>query len=138
MATVRKGLKKVTAAHKAARAAGRTESRVVAAYLEGIAAHAPRRGRRRTPESIQQRLDTIAGGYANVDLFTRLNLSQERMNLEAELERLTVDDGGELADLEAAFVEIAAHYADRKGITHTAWRTVGVPADTLRHAGITR
>lgn len=138
MATARKGPKKVTAAHKAAMVAGRNESRIVGAYLEALAAHAPRRGRRRTPESIQRRLDTIDAEFAEVDMLSRLLLIQERMNLETERERLTADDGRALVECEKAFVEIAAAYAERKGITYTAWREVGVPAEVLHRASISR
>ena len=138
MGTARKGPKNVTAAHKAAMAAGRTESRAVSAYLEAIAAHAPRRGRRRTPETIQRRLEAITVELDEADMLTRLLLTQERFNLETELDRLTTTSDDNLDELEAAFVKIAASYADRKGITHTAWRHVGVPADVLHRAGINR
>ena len=137
MATPRKGPKTVTAAHKAAMATGRAESRTATAYLEALAAHAPRRGRRRTPESIHRRLAAITVELDQADMLTRLLLIQERFNLEAELERITNADDN-FRELEAAFVEIAASYTNRKGITHTAWRHVGVPTDVLHRAGISR
>ena len=40
--------------------------------------------------------------------------------------------------LEAGFVEYAASYATRKGITWPAWREAGVSAEVLRAAGIKR
>ena len=43
-----------------------------------------------------------------------------------------------LQQLEAAFVKAAAAYAKRKSISYAAWREVGVPADVLKRAGITR
>ena len=42
--------------HKAALAAGRNEGRAVRRYLEALEAHKPKRGRKRTPESIEKRL----------------------------------------------------------------------------------
>ena len=38
--------------------------------------------------------------------------------------------------LELGFVEHAASYSDRKGVSYTAWREFGVPASVLRTAGI--
>jgi hypothetical protein len=38
--------------------------------------------------------------------------------------------------LAANFVAYAKSYSDRKGISYTAWRQFGVPADVLRKAGI--
>ena len=32
----------------------------------------------------------------------------------------------------------AEGYGERKGITHAAWRALGVPPDVLRKAGISR
>ena len=33
---------------------------------------------------------------------------------------------------------LAKSYGQRKGITHAAWRSLGVPPDVLRKAGISR
>ncbi len=51
--------KKMTAEHKAALGEGRKHSRAVRSYLEALEANKPKRGRKRTPASIQARLDTI-------------------------------------------------------------------------------
>jgi hypothetical protein len=40
--------------------------------------------------------------------------------------------------LRKAFVKAARPYSKSKGISYGAWREVGVPADVLRDAGITR
>ena len=44
----------------------------------------------------------------------------------------------DISELEDAFVEVAVSYSGRKGITYSAWREVGVPAATLKRAGISR
>jgi len=44
----------------------------------------------------------------------------------------------DLAALEADFVQVAASYSARKGISYTAWRELGVSADVLKRAGISR
>ena len=40
--------------------------------------------------------------------------------------------------LEAGFVKIAKSYSNRKGISYTAWRAVGVQPNVLKKAGIPR
>ncbi len=67
---------------------------------------------------------------------TRVRLIQERLDLTAELSTRSAPD--DLAELEAAFVEVAKPFAEAKGITYPAWREVGVPASVLARAGITR
>ena len=67
---------------------------------------------------------------------TRVRLIQERLDLTAELSARSAPD--DLAELEAAFVEVAKPFAEAKGITYPAWREVGVPASVLARAGITR
>ena len=66
----------------------------------------------------------------------RLALVQERMDLDAALAaaETTVD----LTALEDGFVEAAAGYGERKGISYAAWREVGVPAAVLKRAGVSR
>ena len=58
------------------------------------------------------------------------------MDLEKELAQL--GDKVDLSSLEAAFVKTAGKYAERKGISYAAWRQLGVSAETLKKAGITR
>jgi hypothetical protein len=137
MAQTTKSKKRVvTDEHKAAMAAGRTEARAVKNYLEALEQHRPKRGRKRTPDSINVRLAKIDGELASADPVKRLNLIQERLDLLQELESLetTVD----LSGLESEFVKAAKGYGERKGISYGAWREVGVPAATLKAAGIGR
>jgi hypothetical protein len=126
----------MTEAHKAALAEGRAQGRAVRRYLEALDAHRPRRGRKRTQESIRRRLDAIEGEIATADPLKRLQLVQERLDLQRELEAsgTTVD----LAALEQDFVAAAKGYSERKGISYQAWRELGVPAATLKAAGIGR
>jgi hypothetical protein len=44
----------------------------------------------------------------------------------------------DLTDLEEGFIASAKSYGQRNGISHGARRSLGVPADGLRKAGITR
>jgi hypothetical protein len=126
----------VTDSHKAAMAQGRTESRAISAYLEALESHRPKRGRKRTPESIDRRLATIDATLESASPVKRLSLIQERLDLLHERESLgaTVD----LSGLEEDFVSTARSYGERKGISYAAWRELGVSAPILKRAGITR
>ena len=126
----------MTSEHKEALAIGREQGRAVRRYLEALEQHRPRRGRKRTPESIRARLDNIEAQLESADPLTRLHLSQERMDLEAELasKAETVD----LSALEDDFVAAAGEYGERKGISYAAWREAGVEAAVLKRAGIRR
>ena len=122
--------------HKAALAEGRNQGRAVRTYLEALEAHKPKRGRKRTPESMQRRLQKIEKEIPAADPLTRLHLIQQRIDLEADLAAAgeTVD----MTALEAGFVGSARAYGERKGISYSAWRELGVPAATLKAAGISR
>lgn len=122
--------------HKAALAEGREQGRAVRRYLEALEAHRPKRGRKRTPESVQKRLASIDERLAEADALTRLHLVQERMNLENELS--STDNAVDIQGLEDEFVVAAAPYGQRKGITYNAWRQAGVDPAVLRRAGIRR
>ncbi len=122
--------------HKAALAEGREQGRAVRRYLEALEAHKPKRGRKRTVDSVQKRLAAIDEKLADADALTRLHLVQERMNLESELS--SSDNGVDLQGLEDQFVASAAPYGARKGITYAAWRQLGVDPAVLRRAGIKR
>ncbi|MCA1692251.1 MAG: hypothetical protein ABR540_02800 [Acidimicrobiales bacterium] len=123
-------------AHKAALAEGREQGRAVRRYLEALEAHKPKRGRKRTSESMQKRLSTIEERLASADPLTRLHLVQERMDLERQL--ATGDNKVNLEELEDAFVTAAEPYGRRKGITYSAWREMNVDPAVLRKAGIRR
>jgi hypothetical protein len=122
--------------HKHALAVGREESRSVRRYLEALEAHKPKRGRKRTTESIQARLRQIDDRIAGADPLTRVHLVQERLNLETEL--ANKEEAVDLKALEEGFIEAAKSYGERKGITYAAWRAAGVDANVLRKAGIPR
>ncbi len=123
--------------HKAALAEGREQGRAVRRYLEALEQHRPRRGRKRTKESIERRLSAIEERLQGAGPLDRLQLTQERMDLEAELATMN-GDGVDMTQLEEAFVAAAADYGARRGITYAAWREAGVPASMLGRAGIGR
>jgi hypothetical protein len=122
--------------HKAAMAAGRTEGRAVREYLDALRSNKPKRGRKRTPDSIKARLAKIDEELAVADALDELRLMQERRNLATELEGMGAQV--DMAALEAEFVKVAKSYSDRQGISYATWREVGVEAAVLKAAGIGR
>jgi len=122
--------------HKEALAIGRAEGRSVRAYLEALESSRPKRGRKRTKESIGARLEKIDVELETADALKRLQLTQEQLDLAAELENM--DSGIDISDLEAEFARVAQGYASRKGISYAAFRQLGVPAAVLKKAGIGR
>lgn len=137
MAAKKRGPKSpMTDEHKAALAAGRNESRMVKNYLDGLESNRPKRGRKRTPDSIKRRLAEIDASLADADPLARLNLVQERMDLHEELE--TMGAKVDISALEDDFVSVAYSYSSRRGISYAAWREIGVDAAVLKKAGLTR
>ena len=132
----KRGPKEMTPEHKAAMEQGRAEGRAVRDYLEALRSSKPKRGRKRTPDSIKQRLAEIEQELGESTAIVELQLVQERRDLTAELE--SMGSGVDISELEDGFVAVAKSYADRKGISYGSWRDVGVPAATLKRAGITR
>jgi hypothetical protein len=122
--------------HKAALAEGREQGRAVRRYLEALDANKPRRGRKRSPESVKKRLATIESEIDTADPLRRVHLVQERSDLQATLD--ATEPKVDLDALEKGFVQAAAQYSERKGITYSTWREVGVPAGVLSRAGISR
>jgi hypothetical protein len=122
--------------HLQALAKGRTEGAAVRRYLVALENHKPRRGRKRTPESMKRRLNAIEQSLPKVDPLLRVHLLQERIDLEHALEASheTVD----LKALEDDFIKAAKTYGERKRISYAAWREAGVDAAILKRAGIRR
>lgn len=126
----------MTPDHKEALAQGREESRAVKRYLEALETSRPRRGRRRTPESIDKQLAAIEEKLAAADALTRLKLLQDRIDLQKEL--TGAGEEMDLTSLEESFVKVAKAYGERKGISYAVWREVGVDPAVLKRAGISR
>ncbi|CAB4869627.1 unannotated protein [freshwater metagenome] len=126
----------MTNEHKAALAAGRTEGKAVRDYLEALRTAKPKRGRKRSTDSIVKRLTAIEAEIVDADAVRELKLVQERLDLQAELAH--ANDTLDLSALEAEFVKVAKGYSTRNGISYAAWRAIGVDAAVLKTAGVTR
>jgi hypothetical protein len=121
--------------HKAALTRGRRESRAIKAYLEALKSRRP--GRPVTPESFQKRIESIDERLAaEADPLKQVELRQEKIDAESMLKE--VESREDIDGLEKGFIGAAKSYSERKGITYTAWRQVGVPARVLKEARIAR
>ena len=121
--------------HKDALAKGRREAKAIKAYLEALGSRRP--GRPVTAQSIKSRIAAIQAKLAaETDALRRVDLLQDRIEAQAALD--SSQGAVNQNELEAAFVKVVAAYSDRKGISYTAWREAGVPAEVLRRAGIAR
>ena len=119
--------------HKAALAQGRREARAIKAYLEALEARRP--GRPVSKESLEKRMDKMNQKLeASGNPLEAVDLIQAKLDIEKALSEL--ESSVDMGTLEARFVEHASSYSDRKGVSYTAWREFGVPANVLRAAGI--
>jgi len=119
--------------HKVALARGRKEAREIKAYLKAVDSRKP--GRPVTRESLEARLSRINQKMeAGADPLRTIDLIQARLDVQDGLSGL--DDVSNMEQLEAGFIEVAMSYSERKQISYTAWREYGVPASTLKRAGI--
>ena len=112
--------------------ARRAETNAVAAYLTVLKApKVPARSRanlKRRRAEIEQWLADESSPIREVELI------QQRLDIDAQLAQ--IDQAKRLSDLEQAFVEVAASWAKRSGISAAALREVGVPARVLAKAGL--
>ncbi len=128
--------RKMSNDHKAALAKGRAQGRAVRDYLAALEAD-QRPGRKLDRDTIETRIAEIQGRIdQEPDPTKRVELIQRRLDLEQRL--IGLEEEPDLDALERAFVDAAAEYSERKGISYAAWREAGVPAATLKGAGIAR
>ncbi len=122
--------------HKEALARGRQEAKVVRNYLEALHTDG-QRGRPIDRQSLQARIERVQSQInEESNAARRVELIQQRLDAERRLAEL--EQSTDRESLERDFIEVAKSYSERRGITYSAWREVGVPAAVLREAGITR
>jgi hypothetical protein len=130
------GQRSMSSEHKAALAKGREEGLAVRRYLEALEAARPKRGRKRTPATIDKRLAQIETQLAEAEALARLHLLQQKKDLEDERGR--AGEVQDLSGLEKQFIRVAKSYGNRKGISYGTWRAAGVSAAVLQKANVAR
>lgn len=119
--------------HKEALARGRREARAIKAYLKALESRRP--GRPVSKESLQRRLEKVNQKLDSTDNpLESVDLIQSKLDIEKSMAE--VENAQDMESLEKGFVDNAASYSERKGVSYTAWREFGVPAKVLREAGI--
>lgn len=128
--------KKMSEDHKAALAKGRAQGKAVREYLAALEQDR-KAGRKLDRPTVESLIDEVQAEVdQEPDPTKRVELIQKRLNLEQRLVELQEEP--DLEALESGFVDVAAEYSERKGISYTAWREAGVPAATLKAAGVKR
>ena len=126
--------KTLSNAQKAAMAEGRREARIVETYLNSLERKRVHRGRKSAGE-ISAELTRIEEELDRASAIEKLALLQEREDLQREALEVAPEDD---AELEAQFIAIARTYGERKGISYSTWREIGVPKEVLKSAGVPR
>jgi hypothetical protein len=129
-------VRELTPEHKEQMAQGRTEGRAVKSYLDALEDQRSARGSRELAGSIEKKIASIDQQLPKASSIKRLQMSQDRRNLETKL--LRISQTADFDSLEANFIKVGAKYASRKGIEYATWRAAGVPAAILERAGIKR
>ncbi len=114
------------------------ENKAVRDYLNVLAEKNSRRGRKRTVKSIEAQILVIQKRSREASPTKRLDLIQERLDLEKERDKMVAASKLDIRKLESDFVKAAAAYGARRGISYMAWREVGVSAGILKAARISR
>ena len=128
--------KKMSEDHKAALAKGRAQGKAVRDYLAALEQDR-KPGRKMDRPTIEARIKEVQDAIdQEPDPAKRVDLIQRRLDLEERL--VEMEEEPDLEALEAGFIDVAAEYSERKGISYTAWREAGVPAATLKAAGVQR
>ncbi len=130
------GKRKMTDDHKRNLAEGREQARIVDRYLIALEPTKKKRGRKVTPEKLQERLNDAQRGLLSATGAERLNLMQEEADLKARIEAVQAEPEDNIETLQAEFVKVARVYADRRGITRKTFQAYGVPLSVLKEAGV--
>ncbi len=126
----------LTEEHKEALAKGRRQARAVRAYLQALET-GQQPGRPVDRHAVAKRIEQLqAEIYQETSPVKRVELIQRRIDAERQL--VQIEDQANHQELERGFVEAVQEYSERRGITYSAWRELGVPASVLREAGVSR
>jgi hypothetical protein len=116
----------------AERGVRRAETKAVATYLTALRApKVPARNRANLEKRRAQIEQWIAEESSPI---REVELIQQRLDVDAQLAQ--IDQVARLPELQEAFVNVAASWAKRTGVSAAALREVGVPASVLKRAGL--
>lgn len=121
---------------KEAMAIGRAQTQIVRDYIGAIARQEASKNRGRlNPEKLKGRILEAAQLFqTETDPIRKLDLLKKQREWTEKLQQWR--DTEITPELEQAFIDVAADYADRNGYSYTDFRALGVTAAVLRQAGI--
>jgi len=119
-------------------ASGREAASAVNAYLKAFEAQKPKRGRKVSIDDLQRRLVAASEEAGKAAGTAKLLAIQTVADLEKRIEDLADTTSDNIEDLEVRFLKYAKAFSESKGITYATWRKMGVSADLLKKAGISR
>lgn len=115
----------------------RKETKQIDLYLTALEASRVQLARgRRTRDWLENHLKELDAKIPATTGVQKLLLIQDHEETRNDLEAFKQADN--MAELEKGFIKHAASYSERHGISFAAWRRVGVSADVLTEAGVTR
>lgn len=121
------------AEQKRAMAEGRAQAKAVRSYLDLVADGQHNKDTPPVEDLEAERAELHRKIDEAQDSLHRLELIQRRLDVEAQLAQAPDVD---VVAAERGFIEHAAAYAERKGLSWPAFRDAGVPASVLREAGL--
>ena len=126
----------MTDEHKKNMAEGRRHRRTVDSYLKALEQFPKIEQQRKNAAANKDRIAQLSEEIDQASGVDKLILVQQRENLTRDSAVGTADFN--IEELEAEFVEVAAAYGEKLGISYTSWRDLGVPKDVLQRAGVKR
>jgi hypothetical protein len=126
--------------HKAALAAGAKQSKAVKGYLKALK-DSGKKTKNRPEEDIAADMEAAKAIIKDdsAGVLVQLMACKDEAALETELRAAqSAGDGSDWDALTKDFVAQAAAYGERKGITWSVWRKMGVAGDVLVDAGVKR
>ena len=120
-----KPTKVLTDEHRAAMSLGSIQANAVRTYLTSIQSAEPVRRPTKSAAELQE-------------LLANSTDPMERLRLRPQLREALEMESKTSSSLTAKFIEHAAAFGARFGITYADWREEGVPASVLKKAGIGR
>jgi len=129
----------LSAEHKEALSIGRLQSAAVRKYLEVALETKPKRGRKRTADSIAlqiEKLTKIIDSPSTGVIAKLKSLSQRAMLLDELAGINNATDTKSRAEIEALFIQHAKAYGEAHGIQKKTWLEIGVDPKILAKAGI--
>lgn len=106
------------------------QERIVEHYLTALALRRERCAAGLSCSALKKRIEVVTSEMDGASILRRLDLIQERLDLNEALH-----EEERFGELEARFVDVALDYSSATSISASYWRSHGVPRGVLGRAG---